>query len=293
MPSIYSTLTATEPDYGERIVRVHGGIHHNGISQTHGVDLVTGERVLMPIGTRWDSGTQRDIRFSAAGWSWRPIPLAVAEQRAGLPKGSLPPYTDTARSDLWVDERMRNPAFIALLTVLTDHPEVVFYSVDWRDWVHISQPREHPHREDSPLLTAPSQTRSMGEARHCPWPLGGGGDMERYASWLSRLLAGASSPAVERAPETYETLSEAVLADVRDQYEGVIEWQRRPEPTRRLHHRASADMPVARSLSDIQQLIGWTPALLAELDELYDQTRARLAEETAPYRPQSVPLSLF
>jgi hypothetical protein len=52
-------------------------------------------------------------------------------------------------------------------------------------------------------------------------------------------------------------------------------------------------MPVVRSLADIRVLAGWTPELLAELDGLHDQTRARLAEETASYRPQSVALSLF
>ena len=52
-------------------------------------------------------------------------------------------------------------------------------------------------------------------------------------------------------------------------------------------------MPVVRTLTDIQALVGWTVELLAELDDLYAQTRARLAEETAAYRPQSVALSLF
>jgi hypothetical protein len=116
--------------------------------------------------------------------------------------------------------------------------------------------------------------------------------MERYASLLSRLLAGASSPAVDRADVTFDTLAEAVLADLADDYEGVVEWQRRPDACYRLH-RGAADMPVARSLAGIQALVGWTPELLAELDDLYDQTRARLTADTAAYRPQSVALSLF
>ena len=214
MPAIYSTLTVTEPAYGERIVRVHGGRHHAGVSQTEAVDLVTGERLLMPIGTRWDFDARRDVRVSADGWSWRRIPLAEAERRAGLPKGSLPPHSDSTRTDLWADERMRNPAFIALLTILSAHPEVVFYHVDWRSWVHLPHPREYPHRDDSAPLTAPVQTSCMGADRHSPYPLGGSGDMERYASSLSRLLAGASSPAVIQAPDTFEMLSEAVLADL-------------------------------------------------------------------------------
>lgn len=292
MPAIYSTLSISEPAYGERVVRVHGGIHRAGVSHTTAVDLVTGERLLMPISTHWDSGTQRNVRVCADGWSWRPIPLADAERRAGLPKGSLPPYSDTTRTDLWVDERMRTPAFIALLTILSDHPEVVFYTVDWRSWVHVDRPREYPNRDDSALLSAPTQTTCMGDGRHTPYPLGGSGDIERYASSLSRLLSGASSPAVDQVAETYETLSEAVLADLRDDYDGIVKWQRRPEACHRLH-RGPADMPVVRSLSDIQALVGWTPELLAELDELHDQTRARLTEETAAYRPQSVALSLF
>jgi len=187
---------------------------------------------------------------------------------------------------------MRNPAFIALLTVLTAHPEVVFYSVDWRSWVHFRQPREYPHRPDSRLLTAPTQTRGSSDERHTPYPLGGSGDMERYASSLSRLLAGASSPAVARARRTYPTLSEAVLADLRESYDGVVEWQRRPEAVSRLHP-GPDDMPVVRSLSDIQALVGWTPELLRDLDALHTQTRARLAQETAAYRPRGVALSLF
>jgi len=292
MPAIYSTLTVTEPAYGERIVRVHGGIHHAGVSHTEAVDLVTGERLLMPIGTRWDFDTGRDVRVSAEGWSWRRIPLAEAERRAGLPKGSLPPHSDSTRTDLWADERMRNPAFIALLTILSAHPEVVFYHVDWRYWVHLPHPREYPHRDDSAPLTAPVQTSCMGADRHCAYPLGGSGDMERYASSLSRLLAGASSPAVIQAPNTFDTLSGAVLADLAEDYDAVVEWQRRPEAFHRLH-RAPADMPVVRTLADIQALVGWTVELLAELDDLYAYTRARLGEETAAYRPQSVALSLF
>ena len=292
MPTIYSALTVTEPDYGDRIARVHGGIHHAGVSQTTAVDLVTGERLLMPISTRWDSATQRNVRVCPDGWSWRPIPLAEAERRAGLPKGSLPPHTDSTRTDLWVDERMRNPAFIALLTVLSDHPEVVFYSVDWRAWVHLTQPHEHPHRDGSAPLSAPAQTSCMGAGRHTPYPLGGSGDMERYASDLSRLLSGASSPAVDRAADTFAWLSEAVLADLRDDYQEIVEWQQDPERFSRLHE-APADIPVVRSLADIRVLAGWIPELLAELDGLYDQTRARLGEETAAYRPQSVALSLF
>jgi hypothetical protein len=292
MPSIYSTISITEPDYGERIVRVHGAIHHAGVSRTHAVDLVTGENLLLPIGSRWDSETQRNVRVWADGWSWAPLPLAEAERRAGLPKGSLPPYSDSTRNDLWVDQRMRNPAFIALLTALTAHPEVVFYSVDWRDWVHLAQPREHPFRDDGAVLTAPAQTSCMGAGRHVPYPLGGSGDMERYASSVSRLLSGASSPAGQRADVTFDALSEAVLAGLADEYETVADWQRRPQACYRLH-RGPADLPVVRSLSDIQALAGWTPELLAQLDDLYDQTRARLAEETAPYRPQSVALSLF
>ena len=292
MPTLYSALTVTEPAYGERIVRLHGGIHHAGVSQTEAVDLVTGERVRMPISTRWDSDTQRHVRVCADGWSWRPIPLAEAERRAGLPKGSLPPHSDTTRTDLWADERMRNPAFIALLTVLCAHPEVVFYHVDWRSRVHLGQPREYPHREDSAVLTAPTQTSGMGAGRHSPYPLGGSGDMERYAASLSRLLAGASSPAVIQAPNTFDSLSAAVLADLTDDYDAVVDWQQRPEPYHRLH-RAPADMPIVRSLSDIQALIGWTAHLLAEIDDLHARTRARLAEETAAYRPRSVALSLF
>jgi hypothetical protein len=292
MPSIYSTVSVAEPDYGERIVRVHGGVHYAGVTHTTGVDLVAGERVLLPISTRWDSDTKRDVRECAEGWSWRPIPLGEAERRASLPKGSLPPYSDTSRTDLWVDERMRNPAFIALLTVLSAHPQVVFYHVDWRSWVHLQAVREYPLREDSPPLTTPAQRARGGDERHTPYPLGGSGDMERYASSLSRLLSGASSPAVERADITFEWLSEAVLADLRHDYQETVDWQRRPDVVHRLH-RGPADMPVVRSLADIRVLAGWTPELLAELDGLYDQTRGRLAEETAAYRPQSVAPSLF
>jgi hypothetical protein len=164
--------------------------------------------------------------------------------------------------------------------------------VDWRSWVHIPQPREYPHREDSAALTAATQASGIGAGRHTPYPLGGGGDMERYASSLSRLLAGASSPAVIQAPHTFASLSEAVVADLREDYDDVVEWQRRPEAFHRLH-RGPADMPLVRSLSDIQALAGWTAGLLADLDDLYAQTRTRLAEETARYRPQSVTLSLF
>lgn len=292
MPAIYTTLTVDEPGYGERIVRVHGGIHCAGVSQTTGVDLVTGEQVLLPISNRWDQATQRMVPVCAEGWSWRSIPLAVAERRAGLPAGSLPPHNESSRGDIWADERMRNPGFIALLTVLAAHPEVVFYSVDWRDWVHCEQPHAIPNREASPLLSAPRQTDLMGGGRHTPFPLGGSGDMERYASGLSRLLSGASSPTVERAEKTYDLLSGAVLADLRNEYDSIVAWQRSPEVSRRLHD-APADLPVARSLPDIQALVGWAPELLAELDDLYEQTRDRLAEETAPYRPQSVALSLF
>jgi len=91
MPTLYSTLLVCEPDYGERVVRVHGGVHRHGVSQTDAVDLVTGERVRMPISTRWDPDTGRTVPVCADGWSWRPIPLAAAERRARLPKGSLPP----------------------------------------------------------------------------------------------------------------------------------------------------------------------------------------------------------
>ena len=208
------------------------------------MDLVTGERLLLPISTRWDSDTQRNVRVCADGWSWRPIPLGEAERRAGLPKGSLPPHSDTTRTDLWVDERMRNPAFIALLTVLSAHPEVVFYHVDWRSWVHLAQPARVPAPRATPhRLTAPAQTSCMGDERHSPYPLGGSGDMERYASSLSRLLSGASSPAVDRAPDTFDWLSEAVLADLRHDYEAIVDWQRRPDAVHRLH-RGPADMPV-------------------------------------------------
>jgi hypothetical protein len=232
------------------------------------------------------------VPVTADGWSWRPIPLAAAERRAGLPAGSLPPYSDSARSDLWVDERMRNPAFIVLLTVLIAQPEVVFYFVDWRSWVHLQAPPVHPLHHDSPLLTAPSQSGRMEGERHLPYPFGGSGDMERYASSLSRHLAGAGSPAVIRTADTVDTLSEAVLADLRQEYDSIVEWQQNPEPRQRLRP-GPAEMPVARSLSDIQALVRWTPELLAELDDLYDQTRTRLTEETAAYRPHSVALSLF
>jgi hypothetical protein len=117
--------------------------------------------------------------------------------------------------------------------------------------------------------------------------------MERYASGISRWLAGATSPAVDQADQTFDLLSEAVLADLRDDYDGIVDWQRRPEPLRRLHHQAPADLPVARTFQDIQALVGWTPEVLAEVDDLHAETRARLAEETARYRPQSVALSLF
>jgi hypothetical protein len=292
MPSLYSTLLVTEPDYGERVVRVHSGLHHNGASHTEGIDLVTGERVLMPISTRWDRDTQSDVRVSAEGWSWRPTPLAEAERRAGLPAGSLPPYGDSAKCDLWADQRMRDPAFIAMLTVLTSHPEIVFYEVDWRYWVHMKQPRERQHDDTSPLLTEPDQTSCMGAGRHTPYPLGGSGDMERYASQLGTLLSGASSPAVRQADEVYDTLSEAVLADLRHDYEVDVEWQRKPDAFRRLHT-GPADMPVARTFAELQALAGWSPERLADLDDVHESSRERLVAETAAYRPQGVALSLF
>lgn len=293
MPAIDSTIVVTEPGYGERVVRVHGGFHQHGVSHTSGVDLVTGERLLVPVSTRWDFDAKRSVRVCADGWSWRQISLADAERRAGLPQGSLPARSETTRTDLWADQRMRNPAFIALLTLLSEHSEVVFYTVDWRSWVHLAQPRVYPLREDSPLLRAPDQTRGLDHGRHVPYPLGGSGDMERYASYISTLLSGASTPAVEEGDETYETLSEAVLADLHQRYDEVVQWQRRSQAHSRLHYTQPADMPIVRSLAEIQALAGWTPALLDQLDELYADTRDRLAEETAPYRPTSVALSLF
>lgn len=292
MPSIYSTIVVSEPDYGERIVRVHGGLHRGGVSETDGVDLVTGERLRMPISSRWDSDTQRDTRVAAAGWSWRSIPLAEAEKRAGLPRGSLPPYSESSHTDLWADERMRNPAFIALLTVLTAHPEIVFYHVDWRNWVHEQNPREYPHLEHSERLEAPKQTAVHDDGRHLPYPLGGGGYMERYASYLCRLLAGASSPSVIAEDEQFATLSAAVLADIEQHYDSVVNWQRSPDPFRRLH-RSGADMPVFRSLAEIVALLWWTPEILAELDAEHTDAQERLATETAAYRPQGVALALF
>lgn len=184
MPALYSTLLVTEPDYGDRFVRVHAGLHHAGVSQTEAVDLLTGERVLLPISTAWDDRAQRHVRLSPSGWSWKPIAPPDAEKRVGLPRGSLPPYTDSNRSDLWADQRMRCPAFIALLTILTAHPEIVFYEVDWRHWIHVEHPHEYPHNPSSPLLTAPKQTSCSGDHRHTPYPLGGPGDMERYASQI-------------------------------------------------------------------------------------------------------------
>ena len=123
----------------------------------------------MPISTRWDFDARRDVRVSADGWSWRRIPLAEAERRAGLPKGSLPPHSDSTRTDLWADERMRNPAFIALLTILSAHPEVVFYHVDWRSWVHLPHPREYPHRDDSAVADRARPDQLHG--RRPPLPL--------------------------------------------------------------------------------------------------------------------------
>lgn len=292
MPSLYSTLLASEPGYGERIGRVHGGLHHVGIPHTEAVDLVTGERVLMPIGSRWDPDTRRDVRVCADGWSWHPVALTEAEQRAGLPRGSLPPSNDSERTDLWADQRMRNPAFIALLTILADHPQIVFYDVDWRYWVHEQQPHEHPYREDSPPLTTPKQTGCIGSGRHLPYQIGGSGDMERYASHLGTLLSAASSPTVVKADEVFDTLSGAVLADLAHDYERIVEWQRRPEPVSRLRP-GPAEMPAVRSLADIQTLVGWTADLLAELDDVHAATRQRLDAETAAYRPQGVALALF
>jgi hypothetical protein len=292
VPNLYSTLLVTEPDYGERVIRVHSGLHNKGVSYTEGVDLVTGERVRMPISTNWVSATQRDVRIAAEGWSWRPVPLPDAEKRAGLAPGSLPAYNPNTRTDLWADHRMRSPAFIALLTLLTDHPEIIFYEVDWRCWVHEQQPRESLISEDSPRLTEPQQPAMMGAGRHAPYSIGGSGDMERYASGLTTHLAGATSPAVVQADEVHDALSDAVLADLLHDYHHTVEWQRRPESFRRLHS-GSADMPIVRSLTDVQALIGWTAEALAELDDIHEATRERLAEETAPYRPQGVALALF
>ena len=292
MPALYSTLLVTEPDYGERVVRVHAGIHHAGASHTQGIDLLTGECVLLPISTAWDSSTQRDVRLSAVGWSWRPIGRSDAEKRVGLPCGSLPAYGDNSHTDLWVDQRMRCPVFIALLTLLADHPQIVFYEVDWRHWIHVAQPREYPHNDTSPPLSAPKQTTCSGEGRHLPYPLGGSGDMERYASQMRSLLAGASSPAVVKADVVYDTLAEAVLADLADDYQRNVEWQERSIPCSRLND-GPADMPIVRTLADIQTLVGWTSGVLDELEDLYREATERLAVDTAPYQPQGVALSLF
>ncbi len=292
MAHLYSTLHVTEPGYGDRYVRVHAGYHHQGISQTEAVDLLTGEGVLLPISTTWDSDRNCEVRNSAPGWAWHVIPLTEAEKRVGLPSGSLPPHTDANRADLWADERMRCPAFIALLTLLTEHPEIVFYEVDWRHWVHVKQPHEYPHNQASPLLSAPKQTSCGGGGRHVPYPLGGSGDMERYASQMRSLLSGASSPAAIKADVVHETLSDAVLADLADDYARNLEWQRNEIPMRRLNN-GPADVPPVRSLTDIRSLVGWTDQVLAELDELHEQARERLEIETAPFRPQGVALSLF
>lgn len=83
-----------------------------------------------------------------------------------------------------------------------------------------------------------------------------------------------------------------MLADLADDYERNVEWQQRSIACSRLND-GPADMPIVRTLADIQALVGWTPAVLAELDELYQQARERLDAETAPFRPQGVALSLF
>ena len=91
--------------------------------------------------------------------------------------------------------------------------------------------------------------------------------MERYAASLSRLLAGASSPAVIQAPNTFDSLSEAVLADLGDDYDAVVEWQQRPDA---LPSPAPCDRPTCPSSGRSRNPGAHRVdrQLLAELDDL-------------------------
>ena len=127
----YSFVEVTEPGYGRRVVLVHGST----AGRVEGGDLVTGERIQLPIGARWDQVSEREVKLADPGWSWRPVSVSVAERLAGLPERALPRANADRWPDPWIDQRLRDPVFIGVSTVLWRCPEVVFYSVDWRDFV--------------------------------------------------------------------------------------------------------------------------------------------------------------
>ena len=137
--------------------------------------------------------------------------------------------------------------------------------------------------DNSPVLHEPSQSRfeeQLGQ-RHLPYTLDGGGDIERYASTMSQHAGAPSSPAAVKADVVHTSLAAAVLADLRQDYDKCVAWQRHASPSRRLNP-GPPDMPVVRSFEQIVALLHWTPDVLRELDDLHDEATARLAEDTGP-----------
>ncbi len=167
-------------------------------------------------------------------------------------------------NDPWTVRRKTDPVLRAVISVLCEHTEVSYYTVDWRPFLFGAT---CPAEEDGLKRGLVQDPDDICGSHSVPYNEGGGGYLERFAQGLA-----------EKAAQTGKTISQTILDELREDYDREC-WAVSPD-NERSHLGGRTGRLPAMTFEEILEVAHWTPAIFAAIDTEVERQR-RIQEDIA------------
>jgi hypothetical protein len=190
----------------------------------------------------------------------------TVEQQAAMQSG---------QHDVWGERRTTDPVLRAVINVLCAHTQVSYYTVDWRPFLFGDT---CPAEEDGLARGLIQDPDDICGSHSIPYNEGGGGYLERFAQGLGA-----------KAAETGTTISQTILDELREDYDGEC-WSVSPD-NERSHLGGRKGRLPAMTFEEILEAAHWTPAIFAAIDA--EVERQRHVQEDMAVEARGGQLDLF
>jgi hypothetical protein len=177
----------------------------------------------------------------------------TVEQQAAMQSG---------QHDVWAERRKTDPVLRAVINVLREHTQVSYYTVDWRPFLFGAT---CPAEQDGLARGLIQDPDDICGSHSIPYNEGGGGYLERFAQGLGA-----------KAAETGNTISQTILDELREDYDGEC-WAVSPD-NERSHLGGRKGRLPSMTFEEILKAAHWTPAIFAAIDTEVERQRAIQAD---------------
>jgi hypothetical protein len=164
--------------------------------------------------------------------------------------------------DVWGERRTTDPVLRSVITVLCEHTQVSYYTVDWRPFLFGAT---CPAEQDGLVRGLIQDPDDICGSHSIPYNEGGGGYLERFAQGLGA-----------KAAETATTISQTILDELREDYDREC-WSVSPD-NERSHLGGRKGRLPSMAFEEILEAAHWTPAIFAAIDAEVERQRAVQAD---------------